>query len=82
MNNREAKKLMQHGTLFTVEGTSVVGMSLGYKGKGEIDSFNLIDVVEGIAVKRCDGKCRLATKRERMMYWAALTHIAQKGEKV
>lgn len=76
MNKRKAKKLMQHGTLFRVEGTSVVGMSLGYKDKGEIDSFNLIDVVKGVGVKRCDGKCRLATKKERMMYWAALTHIA------
>ena len=82
MNNRKAKKLMQHGTLFRIEGTSVIGISLGYKGKGEIDSFNLIDVVKGVGVKRCDGKCRLATKKERMMYWAALTHIAQKGEKV
>lgn len=54
---------MQPGTLFRVEGTSVVGMSLGPKGKGEIDSFNLIDIVKGVCVKRCDGKCILATKR-------------------
>lgn len=77
MKNRKIKKLMQPGTLFRVEGTSVVGMSLGFKGKGEIDSFNLIDIVKGVCVKRCDGKCNLATKRECMMYWAALTFIIE-----
>ena len=78
MNNRKAKKMMQCGTLFRVEGSTVVGMSLGYKSKGEIDSFNLIDIVKGVAVKRCDGKCRLATHKECAMYWTALKHIAEK----
>ena len=77
MNKRKAKKLFQCGTLSRVDGTNVVGMSLGYKGKGEIDSFNLIDIVKGVAVKRCDGKCRLATHRERAMYWAALKRIIE-----
>ena len=77
MNNRKAKKMMQCGTIFRVEGSTVVGMSLGYKGKGEIDSFNLIDIVKNVTVKHCDGKCRLATRKERAMYWLALKHIIE-----
>lgn len=72
MNKRKVKKLFKPGTLFTVEGTHVVGMSLGYKDLNQIDSFNLMDIVTGEPVKRCDGKCRLATKREQHWYWAAL----------
>ena len=78
MNKRKAKKLFQHGTLFTVVGTHVVGMSMGYKDVNQIDSFNLIDIVKGEAVKRCDGRCRLATKREQAWYWIALRHIIDK----
>ena len=78
MKKRKAKKIFRPGTLFRVVGSKVVGMSLGYRKPNEIESFNLIDVVAGTPVKRCDGKCRLATKKERMMYWAALTYISQK----
>ncbi len=78
MNTRKAKKLYKAGTLFKVEGTHVVGMSLGYRSYNEIESFNLIDVVTGEPVARCDGKCRLATKREQDWYWAALRAIVNR----
>lgn len=80
MNIRKVKKLFKPGTLFTVIGSNrVVGMSLGYKSPNEIRSFNLIDIVKGETVSRCNGKCRLATKREQAWYWMAL---AAKLEKV
>jgi hypothetical protein len=82
MNIRKAKKLYKAGTLFKVEGTHVVGMSLGYRSYNEIESFNLIDVVTGEPVARCDGKCRLATKREQDWYWAgiaAYAHLSSAG---
>lgn len=75
MNIRKAKKLYKAGTLFKVEGTNVVGMSLGCNRKNEIDSFNLIDILTGESVKRCDGKCRLATKKEQRLYFASLRAI-------
>ena len=78
MNIRKAKKLYKAGTLFKVEGTTVIGMSLGYKDLNQIESFNLIDIVAGEPVKRCDGKCRLATKREQDLYWAALRAIVNR----
>ena len=75
MNKRKVKKLMKPGTLFRVEGTTVVGMSLGYKGTGKIDSFNLVDIAKGSSVNRCDGKCHQATKREQACYWKVLRNI-------
>lgn len=78
MNTREAKLLFKAGTLFTVEGTNVVGMSLGYKDLNQIESFNLIDVVTGEPVAMCDGVCRPATKMEQDWYWAALRAIVNR----
>lgn len=78
MNNRKAKKIFKEGTLFTVVGTHIVGMSLGYKGNSEIDSFNLIDIIKQEPVKRCDGKCRLTTRKEQSLYWHALKILLEK----
>ena len=81
MNTKKAKKLFKPGTLFTVVGSNrVVGMSLGYKKPNEINSFNLINIVTGEFIGSCDGKCRLATKREQAWYWAALSAKFNKDE--
>lgn len=78
MGKRKSKKQFKPGTLITVQGTRCVFMSLGLKGDNTIESMNGIDIITGKPVSRCDGKARLATKREQMWYWIALRHIIEK----
>lgn len=72
MKRRKAKKVYSEGQLVTVQGTSCVFMSLGLIGNNELNSFNGFDISTGCVVKRCDGKVRLATKKERKRYWLAM----------
>lgn len=72
MKRRKAKKMYKAGTLITVRGTSCIFMSLGFKGKNELDSFNGINIATGELIRRCDGIVRLATKREKAKYWEIL----------
>ena len=72
MNNKQRSKLKKAGTLITIKGTSCVFMVIGMKDKNTVDSFNGFDIKTGIAVQKCDGVCRLATKREQSAYWSCL----------
>ena len=74
MKRRKAKKLCKCGTLLTIEGTSCVFMSLGLIDKNRIDSFNGIDIRKREFISRCDGKARVATKKECEMYWHIMKH--------
>ena len=74
MKRRKAKKLCKCGTLLTIEGTSCVFMSLGLVGKNTIDSFNGVDICKGELISRCDGKARVATRKECAMYWTVMRH--------
>ena len=69
MKRRKAKKLCKCGTLLTIEGTGCVFMSLGLIGKNEINSFNGINIHTRELISRCDGKARVATKKECAIYW-------------
>lgn len=72
MKRRKSKKVYTEGQLITVQGTSCVFMSLGLIGNNELNSFNGFDISTGRVVKRCDGKVRLATKKESKRYWLAM----------
>ena len=77
MNNRKLKKFLTAGTLYRVIGTDAVFMSLGgfHKGTNNIMSFNGMDIKKHKPVFRADGRCRLATKKERDAYWETLRLI-------
>ena len=82
MKIRKAKKLCKCGTLLTIEGTSCVFMSLGLIDKNRIDSFNGIDIRKREFISRCDGKARVATKKECAMYWSIMKrHLSKLKEK-
>lgn len=73
MNNRKAKKMCRPGALITVKGTTHVFMSLGLIPKThQVDSFNGFDIKTGVPMRRSDGKCRPATKRETDAYWQCI----------
>ena len=77
MKRRKAKKMCKCGTLIAVEGTGCVFMSLGVKGNGKIDSFNGVNIRKRELVARCEGKGRLATKKECAIYWSVMkAHLA------
>ena len=78
MNRRKSKKLYAPGTLVTIKGTTCVFMSLGLKGKGELESFNGINIITGEPVTRCDGQARLATKKEQRWYWLSIKKLIYK----
>ena len=75
MKRRKTKKKFAPGTLVAVHGTNCVFMSLGMKSACELESFNGFDISTGQPVRRCDGKVRLATKKECTRYWDALREI-------
>ena len=77
MNNRKLKKLLSPGTLFRVIGTDAVFMALGglHKNSNNIRSFNGIDIKNRIPIRRADGRCRLATKKEQDAYWSVMRDI-------
>ena len=82
MKIRKVKKLSKCGTLLTIEGSSCVFMSLGFMAGNRIDSFNGIDIRKREFISRCDGKARLATKRECKMYWSIMKrHLSKLKEK-
>lgn len=80
MNRRRSKKIYKPGTLITVQGTYCVFMVIGLKGKNELDSFNGINVVTGKPVIRCDGRARLATKKEQRLYWTFIKALIHEKE--
>ena len=77
MKRRKSKKLFKPGTLVTIQGTSCVFMSLGLKSACELDSFNGFDISNMKPVTRCDGKARLATKKECERYWMAMKKMVK-----
>lgn len=77
MKRRKVKKLCKCGTLLAIEGTGCVFMSLGLKGKNEIDSFNGVNIRTMELISICDGVARVATKKECDAYWSIMKrHIA------
>ena len=79
MNYRKAKKICRPGALLTVEGTSNVFMSLGLiPGTRQVDSFNGFDIKAGVPVRRSDGKCRPATKKETDAYWRCMRTVCSR----
>lgn len=82
MNYRKAKKICHPGALLTVEGTSNVFMSLGLiPGTRQVDSFNGFDIKAGVPVRRSDGKCRPATKKETDAYWQCMRTVCGRPKK-
>lgn len=79
MNYRKAKKICRPGVLLTVEGTSNVFMSLGLiPDTRQVDSFNGFDIKAGVPVRRSDGKCRPATKKETDAYWRCMRTVCSR----
>ena len=81
MKRRTSKKKFAPGTLITVQGTTWVFMSLGMKSPCELDSFNGFDLNTGNPVAVCNGRARLATKKERVKYWNVLKKFAKEKVK-
>ena len=77
MKRRISKKKFSPGTLITVQGTNCVFMSLGMKSSCELDSFNGFDLNTGNPVVVCNGRARLATKKEMVKYWDVLKKFAK-----
>lgn len=78
MKRRRSKKTFAPGTLITVQGTSCVFMSLGMMSASELNSFNGFDMATGQPVTRCDGRVRLATRKECDRYWECLKDLLAK----
>ena len=81
MKRRNSKKKFAPGTLITVQVTSCVFMSLGMKSSCELDSFNGFDLNTGNPVVVCNGRARLATKKEMVKYWDVLKKFAKEKVK-
>ena len=56
-------------------------MSLGMKSQCELDSFNGFDLNTGNPVAVCNGRARLATKKESDKYWDVLKKFAKEKVK-
>ena len=84
MKKRNYKRIYRPGTLFRVQGSDCVFMSLGLNPRNnrQIFSFNGIDIVERKTVKRADGRARPANKWEQATYWAVMKEVVDKPDKL
>lgn len=80
MKRRKSKKTFAPGILITVHGTSCVFMSLGMKSASELDSFNGFNIATGQPVTKCDGRVRIATRKESTKYWSILIGFIKNGQ--
>lgn len=79
MNLRKLKKIARPGNVYVIIGTHTAFMSLGgfkrTKNGFEPISINGIDLKNKQLVYRCNGRVRLATKKEAAAYWSIMKQI-------
>lgn len=83
MKKRNYKRIYRPGTLFRVQGSDCVFMSLGLNPRNgsQIFSFNGIDIVKRKAVIRADGRAVPAKKWEEQTYWQVMKEIISEKDK-
>lgn len=83
MKKRNYKRIYRPGTLFRVQGSDCVFMSLGLNPRNnrQIFSFNGIDIVKRKAVTRADGRAVPARKWEEQTYWQVMKEIISEKDK-
>lgn len=89
MNLRKLKKIARPGNIYVIIGAHTAFMSLGgfkrTRNGLEPIAINGIDLKHRNIVPRCDGRVRLATKKEVAAYWNIMKQITnnlQPGEKI
>lgn len=89
MNLRKLKKIARPGNVYVIIGAHTAFMSLGgfkrTKNGLEPIAINGIDLKYRKHVSRCDGRVRLATKKEAAAYWNIMKQITnnlQPGERI
>lgn len=89
MDLRKLKKIARPGNVYVIIGAHTAFMSLGgfkrTQNGLEPIGINGIDLKNRKHVSRCDGRVRLATKKEAAVYWnimKQITNSLQPGERI
>ena len=89
MDLRKLKKIARPGNVYVIIGKHTAFMSLGgfkrTQNGLEPIAINGIDLKHRKHVSRCDGRVRLATKKEAAAYWNIMKQITnnlQPGERI